>query len=271
MPFEINLNKNSVSEEKISKKDEELFKREDGEFKELDPDIEIKPEPLAYDADSEDTSLSIELDRAEATLAKAKEIEQNDPFRSLKQSVDDSAYKALISTNGVQKEELIRFHAMRLYDDIHKAAKLFLKDWCIIHHWRQRWTNPLKDKGRDIRAHHFIPKVYNLEIVNTDDQKTTQSLAVMEVTARDACITAAKKCGFDTSPHRAKIFARVPNEVLQILLNEPKYLHEQRILHIQSEYRQQAENVRYVSKAIRERWLYEIAAHYKDALPNNII
>lgn len=183
--------------------------------------------------------------------------------------MDESAINALIATNGNQKEEFLRFKAMQLYNDMHKAAKLFLRDWCVVQHYRQRWSNPLKEQFR--KREQYIPKVYNLDVVSTIDQVTTKNLASMCLIARDACIEAAKKCGFDTSVHRAKILAKFPEDVLNILFNDPRYLDEQRLMAIENEQRDQIAAMRFIRSDIKERWLRDLAEKFKRGNSNKII
>ena len=174
----------------------------------LSPDIDLS------DFEEAETASPEEIIRAQEIINKANAIEQNDPFRDFRQSVDDSVFKAMINTQGDRREEYLRYSAMDLFNRTHKAAKLFLKDWCIIHHWRQKWANPFKE-GYRLKSTVFIPKIYNLMIVSTDDQVTTKILAEACLTARDACVEAAKKCGFDQSIHRTKVFSQMNQDTLR--------------------------------------------------------
>ena len=92
MPFDMDLNK---KETVATPQDQELFERENGDFKELPPDIEIKPEPLAYDDEANEAGaadLIARIEQGQAVLDKAAEIEQNiaTPFKEFSKQVEQS-------------------------------------------------------------------------------------------------------------------------------------------------------------------------------------
>ncbi len=282
MPFEMDLsNKKEEDNDELfredsagtvennsKKKDQKFSDTQTGDFQELAPDIEIKPEPPAYDDEANEAGaadLVAQLERAQALLDRAKEIEQENPFKDFDKKVEEVTISAL--TKGDEKEDMLKHYASRLYDKIHKGAKLFLKDYCVLRNKRQSWSNPLREAHlKGVVVQRFVPKIYNLSLVDlvTDESKLIASNCL---TAREACIEGAKELGFDNSIHRAKVFALFPQDVLQILTQSSKYMQAERMKTIYEEQQSQIRAVRFVRQNVKDEWLKDLQEKYKN---NNV-
>jgi hypothetical protein len=172
-----------------------------------------------------------------------------------------------------EREDYLKRSAYRLFVDIHKAAKLFLKDWCLVNGFNQKWSNPFSayfDLKRLTSMSQFVPKVFNLELVQVDT-KEVRVLANNCLTSREACIEGAKTLGFDSSLYRLKVFARFDLLTIEELKSNPKWLAEQRMLHIFDEQLNQVATFRRVPTDVKERWKREIEEKKKSQIPTRFV
>jgi len=162
------------------------------------------------------------------------------------------------------KEEYYKNIASRLYDEIHKQAKVFIKNWCAINEYTQIWSNPLIkqfSKKQQILASVFIPQVYTLSVKNIRTGELNV-LAEMFSTSREATIHAAKSLGFDSSTQKALAFSRFSKEAISVIIGNTKYLREQRELYKFEEHRRQIERRKYIPLAERDKWLEQIQKEF---------
>jgi hypothetical protein len=160
----------------------------------------------------------------------------------------------------VSKEEYIRNTAFKLYAEIHRAAKLFLKNWCIVNKMRQKWSSPFERafSARYLKNNAaFIPQVYTLSVVSVEAE-FERTLSYMAKTAREASINGAKSLGFDDSTERKVALSKFPPDILEVILKDPSYLREQESLYIYEEHRKQIEGRKYVKSYIRDNWIKEV-------------
>lgn len=233
-------------------------------------DIEsTMPEGEESEASSELLS-SIEEDRTDERVEKA--VAMLSEFEKLKfkydasivSSVSEAVFPAI-----EQREEYLKAIASRLYDEIYKQAKTFLKTWCKINKYEQKWSTPLKKKKAKLsHMSEFVPQTYSLSLFN-EMKNETLILADMMVTAREASIYGAKRLGFDNSNERKLAFSKFSALTVDLILKDSKYLEEQRELNKFEEYRKQIDTRRYVPQSLRDKWRKELEE--KTTLMNGVI
>jgi hypothetical protein len=157
-------------------------------------------------------------------------------------------------------KEYTRNCAFKLYAEIHRAAKLFLKNWCIVNKMRQKWSSPFERtfSARYLKNNSaFIPQVYTLSVVSVEAE-FERTLSYMAKTAREASINGAKSLGFDASTERKVALSKFPPEILDIILKDSSYLKEQESLYIYEEHRKQIDGRKYIKSYIRDNWIKEV-------------
>lgn len=299
MAFEMNLSNPEDSFSILSEEDKKknledrlLQQRFNGDFEEIPSDegevvkeIEYKSTDLVdaidlgFDAETIAQVQADIPDSIEAALDIAKDIAEDQAEEALKASIQraqslrdqyelslkHAAETALFGISE-KREQYLKNMASMLYREVHNKAKLFLKDWAVVNNCRQKWRNPfLKEFSmKYITANsEFVPQVYSLSMVNVDTQEETFLAEVCE-TPREACITAAKKLGFDTSSYRTKALAKFPKEVRDVLLSDGKYLKEAKAVYTYTEHLRQIEMRRYVNSYLRKKWIEEVEKTLRD-------
>lgn len=204
----------------------------------------------------------------EQHLERAKEILSE--FEKAKLQYDDKIAdmtNMAVFPSVEEREEYTKAIADRLYTEIHKQARSFLRTWCRVNNYIQKWGTPFqKNQGKLTSDSEFVPQVYTLRVRKNDSfEEEFITLADMMPTAREACIHAAKKLGFDQSNERKLGFSKFSPVALNKILSDPKYLEEQRMIHTFEEHRKQIDDRRYVPLSLRSKWQKEL----EDALVKN--
>lgn len=228
---------------------------------------ELEPtSSIAESLDLDDTSTDVVTD---LDLFPSKLKMQGTEIMAQFQAMQDQ-YSAKITTDAfnslsssVNRDEYLKQLAQRLYEEIHKAARKYIKNWCAVNRYRQRWSNPFSKPfgAKFVRENsEFIPQVYTLSVFSEDG--TEKVLAYMAKTAREATITGAKLLNFDSSTERALALRKFPSQDVDEILNDPSYLKDAIALYVYFEHRSQVERRNYIKSHIRERWLGEIEKEF---------
>jgi hypothetical protein len=203
--------------------------------------IELKEDSLP----SEESDISLETVK-----------ESLSEFQRLQQQYATTSPVLFFDSN----KEYTRNTAFKLYAEIHRAAKLFLKNWCIVNRMRQKWSSPFERafSARYLKNNSaFIPQVYTLSVVSVEAE-FERTLSYMTKTAREASINGAKSLGFDDSTERKVALSKFPPDILEVILKDPSYLREQESLYIYEEHRKQIDGRRYIKSYIRDNWIKEV-------------
>lgn len=226
---------------------------------------DLSNEPLDIDASKDLLSATdIELDevysdglnieRAKKAIELAEEMKIQASSKLTKEVIE-TMFPAI-----EQREEYYKNTAQRLYTEIHKQAKAYIKEWCKINGYRQVWTNPFSaffSTKKLTFMSKFIPQVYCLHVKNIETG-VSEVLADSMPTPREAMIYGAKRLGFDNSTRRALAFSKFSKAAVETIIKEPRYLNEQRALLLFEEYRKQIDSRSYINSALRDKWKQEL-------------
>ncbi len=165
----------------------------------------------------------------------------------------------------VTSEEYVQEAAYKVYNELSKQAKSYIREWCIVNNHVQNVYRQKALCGPFILD--FEHWVYNIAIRKHQDVNTPERIiASQEATITEARFNGAITIGFSNSLQYQKAWNRIPFETAEVLKNNLRYFNRVKVLLRLREINLQISQYKGSNYQAKLRWTNEIKQQINTAL-----